>query len=412
MKLFTNILLAAVMAVTSVPAAAQLSVYDMNKPLGWATVGGSVTGGNDENPVTVTTLSELKSALSGTDKKTIYVKGEIEFTGSVSIKSVQNKTVYGLPGSVLTNKQDPVKTKKSGVLNISKCKNIILRNLTFKSMGAYDIDGNDNLTVDGSTYIWVDHCDFQDGVDGNFDCVNGSDNICVTWCRFRYLIEPFAGGSGGSDDHRNSDLWGNSDSRTEDKGKLRTTFANCWWDEGCHERMPRVRFGQVHVANCLYTCKGNLYCVGAGYNSNLYVEKCAFINVSNPWKCYATSGSKKDYNITMTGNSGAKDEKSHVGSTAYFNPYDVYTLETFDADLVKTIVSDPDNGAGATLDISEGDKLTTAIGSIAETAASVTATRYFTAAGTQIDRPQTGLCIIRETMSDGTVRTRKVMIRK
>ena len=71
MKLFTNILLAAAMAVTSVPAAAQLSVYDMNKPLGWATVGGSVTGGNDENPVTGTRLSELKSALSGTEKKTI-----------------------------------------------------------------------------------------------------------------------------------------------------------------------------------------------------------------------------------------------------------------------------------------------------------------------------------------------------
>jgi pectate lyase len=65
-------------------------------------------------------------------------------------------------------------------------------------------------------YIWVDHCDFQDGVDGNFDANNGSDHLSITWCRFRYLIAPWAGGSGGSNDHRNTNLWGGSDSNTKD----------------------------------------------------------------------------------------------------------------------------------------------------------------------------------------------------
>lgn len=116
---------AIILALIASPAMAQLSEYDLNKPLGWATVDGSITGSNDQNAVTVTTLSELKNQFKGTDKKTIYIKGEIEFTGSLSIKDTQNKTVYGLPGSVLTNKQDPVATKKSGVLNISRCKNII-----------------------------------------------------------------------------------------------------------------------------------------------------------------------------------------------------------------------------------------------------------------------------------------------
>ena len=408
MKHLLKSFFAITLALIASPAMAQLSEYDLNKPLGWATVDGSITGSNDQNAVTVTTLSELKSQFTGTDKKTIYIKGEIEFTGSLSIKDTQNKTVYGLPGSVLTNKQNPVETQKSGVLNISRCKNIILRNITFKSAGAYDIDGNDNLTLDGSTYIWIDHCDFQDGVDGNFDCVNGSDNICITWCRFRYLIEPFAGGSGGSNDHRNCNLWGNSDSKSSDTDKLRATFVNCWWDEGCRERMPRVRYGKVHVVNCLYTCTGNLYCIGAGYKSNIYAEKCAFIDVNSPWKNYATSSGKKDYNITMTDCIGQSDVKQCSGSIAYFNPYDYYSLTTYDKSLVQSVVSNPDNGAGATLSIEEGDKVTTAIDAIEKNDAVIISTHIYNSAGVETSTLQRGINIIRHTMSDGTIKTLKI----
>lgn len=399
------------MTATALPSAAQLSEYDMNRPIGWAMTDGETTGGNDENPVTVTTLEELKAALTGTDKKTVYVKGEIEFTTSLQIKGVQNKTVYGLTGSALVNKQDPVATKKSGILTLSNCKNIILRNLTFKSAGAYDMDGKDNLSILGSSYVWVDHCDFQDGVDGNFDCTNASDNVCVTWCRFRYFINPWAGGPGGSNDHRFTNLWGSSDSAKGDNGKLRTTFANCWWDKGCRERMPRVRYGKVHLVNCLYTCTGNSACVGAGYKANLYVEKCAFINVKNPWKKYATKSGYTDFNITVTGNIGTNDTQTKSGSEPYFMPADYYELEGYDAALVEAVVSNPDNGAGATLDIKEGDTPTTGISSITTTDARVTETRYYNASGMELSEPQSGINIIRQKMSDGTVRTLKVMKR-
>lgn len=410
-KLSANILVMALFALTTMPAQAQLSEYDLNKPLGWATVGGSVTGSNDENPVTVTTLDQLRTAMQGTAKRTIYIKGAIYFEKLAVMKDAQNKTVYGLPGSELVNNQDPVATKKSGVLSLSNCKNVILRNLTFKSAGAYDIDGNDNLCVTNSRYIWIDHCDFQDGVDGNFDCIEASDNICVSWCRFRYFISPWAGGSGGSDDHRNSNLWGNSDSKTGDAGHLRTTFANCWWDNGCKERMPRVRFGSVHVVNCLYTSTGNNYCVGAGYKSNLYVEKCAFIDVKNPWKCYATSNGKTDYNITMADNIGADDVQKRSGSAEYFIPADHYTYEGFDKNLVQAVVGNEENGAGATLDIKEGDKPTTAISSPVAGGAAVVETQYFTASGIRLSKPAAGMNIIRQRMADGSVKTRKVMMR-
>lgn len=410
-----GMLLAAFLAIGAQSAVAgftdTLSPYDMNAPLGWATVGGNVTGGEGGTIVTVKNKTDLMNALKGTDKKIIYVEGEIEFSGLNTVKSAQNKTLIGLKGSALVNSKHSAKTSETGVLQFSSCKNIILRNLTFKSAGAYDIDGNDNLTVQGSTYMWIDHCDFQDGVDGNFDCVNGSDNICVTWCRFRYLIKPWAGGSGGSDDHRNCDLWGNSDSRTTDTGKLKTTFANCWWDEGCSERMPRVRFGKVHVVNCLYSSSNAHYCVGYGYKSNVYVEGCAFTSAAakkTPWKNYATSGSKKDYNITTVGNLNAKDFQSKSGSEEYFIPSDYYTLKAYDSKLVESVLTDAENGAGATLDF------TSATNGIENVSGGLTEERpvgvtYYSANGSRLASPQPGLNIIRLVYADGRTESRKVM---
>ena len=332
-----------------------MSAQDKNAPIGW---GAAVKGSEDENQVTVTTLEELQDALTGTDKKTIIVSGTITFTGRVTIQDVQNKSIYGRPGAILQNPTHTATKENTGILTLKNCSNIIIRNLTFKGAGAYDIDGNDNLTLQNCSNIWVDHCDFQDGVDGNFDCNNGSDNICVSWCRFRYLIAPWSGGSGGSNDHRFSDLWGGGDGNAEkDEGHLNTTFVNCWWDEGCKQRMPRVRFGKIHILNCLYSSSVADYCVGGGYKSNVYIEKCAFTNAAQnyPWKNFATGTNKDDpsityynYNVTFTGNSGVADGAQRMYDTdPYYTPS--YSYTSYASDQVESVVSNATNGAGATL---------------------------------------------------------------
>ena len=167
------LMLAVAISVAAIPS-------NSSTPVGWASVGASVTGGNDENPVVVTSLAQLESALQtarnntkkdANSKMTIYVKGEIEVNGYVNVQDTKNLTIYGLPGSAMVNKNRTEKAK-TGIMLIKRCQNLIMRNMTFKSAGAYDIDGNDNLTLQSSEHIWVDHCDFQDGVDGNFDCNN------------------------------------------------------------------------------------------------------------------------------------------------------------------------------------------------------------------------------------------------
>ncbi len=411
MKIYLLTLLASIMSLATMAQSVDtesLSPYDMNVPIGWATVGGSITGSNDENPVTVETKAALVSALSGTTKKTIYVKGTIEFTGLTSINGAQNKTVYGLPESVLSNTTHTSDASKTGILQLKNCKNIIFRNLTFKSAGAYDIDGSDNLELQNSTFIWIDHCDFQDGVDGNLDCNNGSDNICISWCRFHYLIDPWSGGSGGSNDHRFSNLWGGSDGNaSKDQGKLRTTFVNCWWDEGCKERMPRIRFGQVHILNCLYSSSIANYCVGTGYRCNAYIEKSAFTSSkakSTPWKNYATKSGYTDYNVTVTSCQGANDTQSKSGSIAYFIPSENYTYESYNASLVESVVSNSDNGAGATLKY----KGTSGIDKALKTNDVQTVT-YYNISGCELAVPKKGVNIQVITYKDGTKQTTKII---
>ena len=154
--------------------------------------------------------------------------------------------------------------------------------------------------------------------------------------------------------------------------------------------MPRIRFGQVHIVNCLYSSTVANYCVGTGYRCNAYIEKCAFINQKHPWKNYATSGSYTDYNITVTDCVGAKDEQSHSGDIDYFNPHAVsgYTLTAYGKELVETVVKE---GAGTTLTIAEGQKYTTALTSTAANLTSVT--DYYLLSGAKVSHQSHGICI-------------------
>lgn len=355
------ILISLLVATTATHAGIQQRPH-LEGPIGWASVNRTTTGSNGENPVVVKSLAELKAALKKAQKNvkenneakmTIYVKGVIETTGIVFIQEVKNITICGISGATFVNRhREPVDS--TGILVIKQCENIIIRNLTFKGAGAYDIDGNDNLTIQASNHIWIDHCDFQDGVDGNLDCNRQSDNISVTWCRFRYLTEPKAGGSGGSNDHRFSNLWGSSDSAKDD-GFLNTTFAFCWWDEGCRERMPRIRYGRIHILNCLYTSSVTNYAVGIGYKARVCVEGTVFdfpvSSAHRAWKYTSSSG--QDYHSFIFRGCKGIDDTQNASAEGYFTPADIYSYTVLCADDVRDALTHEQHGAGATLDICE-----------------------------------------------------------
>ena len=303
---------------------------------------GDITGGGNVTPTLVKSESELKSALKSSNK-VILITQDITISDQLSTDK-SNLTIMALPGVKLISTQQS-KTV-SGILYF-KGSNIILRNLIFEGPGAYDCDGKDNLTLDGAKNVWVDHCDFQDGCDGNFDIKGLSDNITVTWCRFRYLKKPKAGGSGGSDDHRYSNLIGSSVSDKPSDGTYNITYGFCWWDDGCVERMTRCRNSELHFLNCYWNSSVSNYYVCPEYCS-CYFEGCTFAGKANSNKknfkeFKGTEGKNYAKFVNCSGNS-LKDAGS-VSAPSY--SYDKLSAAEAKAYVINAC------GAGATLSVTE-----------------------------------------------------------
>lgn len=306
--------------------------------------GAGTTGGGNASPTLVSDASALQSALNSSNSAVIIITKDITVTNHISA-TAKNKTIMALPGvKLISNQQN---SSNSGILYFKKgSSNIILRNLTFVGPGAYDCNGWDNLCFDGVTKAWVDHCDFQDGCDGNFDNKGLTDNITVSWCRFRYLKSPRAGGSGGSDDHRFSNLVGSSSSDKPSDGKFSMTWAYCWWDEGCVERMVRCRNAELHFLNCSWTSSVAHYFVGP-QNVSAQFDGCYFGTPSKP-----VSGKNYIYYQNYGGTNTCRFNNCQGNSSYMQNvgnaTWPSYSFNTLSASITKSELA---SYAGATLNV-------------------------------------------------------------
>ncbi len=166
---------------------------------------------------------------------------------------------------------DPVETfRSSGGMQLSYCRNIVVRGLSFQGPGAVDASGNDLLGMDHSTQILVENCTFMDGMDGNMDITSQSDSIVVKDCYFGYSELSY--------DHKNSNLVGASDNVAADSGKLNVTYANCVWGEGCDQRMPMARYGTITLVGCQWLCSTSHPVIDARKNSRFIIKRCHFGN--------------------------------------------------------------------------------------------------------------------------------------
>jgi pectate lyase len=172
-------------------------------------------------------------------------------------------------------------------VSLSNSSNVIVRNLTIQGNNCTDSPqdcsgGADAVTIgNNSHHVWFDHDDVFDGSDGNLDITSGADFVTISWTKFHYSTartDPLAGASG----HRFSNLIGSADTVTTDIGHLNVTWHHNWWADNVDQRMPRTRFGQIHVFNNLYTPVGNSYCTNAGIQTHVLVENNVYMGVNNP----------------------------------------------------------------------------------------------------------------------------------
>ena len=231
--------------------------------------------------------------------------------------------------------------RKSGCISLSNCQNIIIRNITFKGPGAIDVGGYDLISCTGSKNCWVDHCEFMDGMDGNFDITQKADFNTVSWCVFRYTDRSYM--------HQNTNLIGSSDS--EATGFLNTTFAFNWWAAGCNQRMPMGRVGKIHMLNNYYSCSGASLCMNPRKNSEFLIEGNYF--ASGVKNCYknndATAVTWADDNVIAN---SSVTKPTSFGTTVTV-PYSYNIATTAD------VPSEVQTNAGATLPYGDKSEETT-----------------------------------------------------
>lgn len=224
-------------------------------PDGYAAQNGGTTGGGAAEAVTVSSASEFKEAVSGEEPRVVIVQGRLD-VGGTRIDS--NKTIVGA---------DTESGLYGGTIGL-RGKNCILQNLTFGPAPG------DVLEVSGGENVFITKCEFYGSTDELCSIVRGSDFVTVSWCKFHFPAP---------DSHSFPHLIGNRDDRTSDRGRLRVTMHHNWYGKGCRSRMPRVRYGHVHIYNNYYAAEDNNYCIGTGVESHVRVERCVFKGVKRPW---------------------------------------------------------------------------------------------------------------------------------
>ncbi|TWT88351.1 Pectate trisaccharide-lyase precursor [Pseudobythopirellula maris] len=299
-------------------AATGLAEVAVATPDGFATQGDGVTGGGDAEPVTVSSAAELQKAVAGDSPAVVVVEGKIAIDG-VDIGA--NKTLIGAgPDAALAG----------GTLRIGS-NNVIVQNLTVGPVRG------DAIEISGAKNVLVTKCDLHDSSDELCSIVRQSDFVTVSWCKF-YFDDTHSHAFGG--------LIGNRDDRTSDRGKLHVTMHHNWYAQGVRGRMPRVRYGSVHIYNNYYGCPDSLYCIGTGFECHVRVENSCFDGVKTPWRDQRVGATESGGEIGWDNLlfEGSEQPTYIENSYPVFDPPYSYHMEGVDE--VKAVVTDPEHGAG------------------------------------------------------------------
>jgi len=303
---------------------------------GWASLNGGTSGGKGGDTIRISTKSELLNVLNLPHKRIIVIDDTLHFDGKRIDVTEGSLAILGAGNSALI---------QNGGFKLD-ADNIIIRNISFAD---YYVDGHwdgkgdagaDAISVYGKN-IWIDHCEFSHGFDGLLDISKEADYITVSWCKFF--------------NHNKVMLIGSKDTDTISRGHLRTTVHHCWFDgysSFCdsvdmqeyrlQQRMPRVRFGDVHVFNNYYEQVAD-YGIAARFESDVVVENNYFRNLRDPHIIDDVGKGIEDPDLVASGNIYDNTGGDADVNGKAFNPSAFYTYLSDPANVIPALVM---NGAG------------------------------------------------------------------
>ncbi|SDG93494.1 pectate lyase [Vibrio xiamenensis] len=234
----------------------------------------------------------------------------------------------------------------------------------------------DLISVDNATAVWIDHNEFSDGErtddnyppvfdepynakeqkvqhhDGLVDITNSATKVTLSYNKF--------------ENHDKTNLLGGSDTAKPDidygPGAIDVTFHNNYWSN-TGQRLPRVRFGRVHLYNNYYDLNTSsdvspYYPMGdaiiLGTASKIFAENNVFeINSSSDASSKIIGYSSKESNKTKCVSKGYNEDECGTyfyasGNTLDGDSIDLNTIastnSTSSSSSTELTIIDPDSG--------------------------------------------------------------------
>ncbi|KAL2462890.1 putative pectate lyase 3 [Forsythia ovata] len=134
----------------------------------------------------------------------------------------------------------------------------------------------DGISIFGGTNIWIDHISMSNCEDGLIDAIEASTAITISNCHFTH--------------HNEVMLFGASDGYSGDS-IMQITLCFNHFGQGLEQRMPRARWGFVHVLNNDYT-HWLMYAIGGSQHPTILSQGNRFIGPPN---AFAKEVTKREY---------------------------------------------------------------------------------------------------------------------
>ncbi|ESW25834.1 hypothetical protein PHAVU_003G069100 [Phaseolus vulgaris] len=206
-------------------------------------------------------MIKLKQELIMTSDKTIDGRGVEVYIASgagITVQFIRNVIIHGI-------KVYDIQVHGGGMIRDSET-----------HYGLRTQSDGDGISIFGSSNIWIDHVSMRNCYDGLIDAIMGSTAITISNSHFT--------------DHNEAMLFGASDSYDKDK-IMQITLAFNHFGKRLVQRMPRCRYGFVHVVNNDYT-HWEMYAIGGSKHPTIISEGNRFIGPDN---VHAKEITKREY---------------------------------------------------------------------------------------------------------------------
>jgi pectate lyase len=257
-----------------------------SQQVGWSTVNGlgftgPATGGSGGPEVAVSNATDLEAYATDPNPRVILVSGVIDIP---VLDVTSNKTIRGVGSS--SGIKGGIRIAGTSSAQADMLSNIVIQNLwilaSTSTTGGTTVVDNDGISIAYAHHVWIDHVSVLDSPGDEMAVTLGSDYVTISWSSFDFTLANARG---------TATLIGHADTDgPTDTGRLHVSLHHNWWGHAVSQRMPRVRFGQVHIFDNYYSARNDLCCVAAALDSSVLVQNNYFDGSLNPHVFFSFNG--------------------------------------------------------------------------------------------------------------------------